>query len=73
MKQKKKREAKKAKKLEEGCGYSSDYEANEANDTKPKSNIVVTMTGDPEKDKKIKNIKRVIFNIFSENYSTIIK
>lgn len=57
LKQKKKREAKKAKKQEEGCGYHSDYETNE---NKVKSNIEITLTGDPEKDKKIKNIKKVI-------------
>lgn len=66
MKQKKKREAKKAKKLEEGCGYT---QSNEDEDTESKttvkSNIEVALTGDVEKDKKIKNIKRV--KIYSDH------
>lgn len=69
MKQKKKRDARKAKKLEEGCGYTSDYDAEV--ESKSKSNIVVTLTGDLEKDKKIKNIKKVLKIVSKIFYSNI--
>lgn len=55
LKQKKKREAKKAKKQEEA--ESPDASANAA--APVVSSVKVNLTGDPEKDKKIKNLKRV--------------
>lgn len=51
MKNKKKRDAKKAKKLEEG----------EEHPKSPSvlSSVTINLTGDPEHDKKLKNIKKV--------------
>ncbi|GLV37944.1 eukaryotic translation initiation factor 2A [Carabus blaptoides fortunei] len=55
LKQKKKREAKKNKKQE-----TTDHDVQNKNITTDKtpSNVNVTLTGNPEKDKKIKNIKK---------------
>lgn len=55
LKQKRKREAKKAKKQENAEGDIQDATEME----KPCSGIIVTLTGDVEKDKKIKNLKKV--------------
>lgn len=53
MKQKKKREAKKAKKQENA-------EAGDVNnEEKVSAGIAIVLTGDVEKDKKIKNLKKV--------------
>ncbi|XP_044266198.1 eukaryotic translation initiation factor 2A [Tribolium madens] len=51
LKQKKKREAKKAKKLEAG-------EDNREVSAPVVSSVQINLTGDPEKDKKLKNIKK---------------
>jgi translation initiation factor 2A len=52
LKQKKKREAKKAKKLEEGD------DSKEISGPTVVSAVQINLTGDPEKDKKLKNIKK---------------
>lgn len=53
LKQRKKREAKKTRKQEENSPNSPIKEAPVV------SNVQISLTGDPEKDKKIKNIKKV--------------
>lgn len=59
LKQKKKREAKKAKKQEEADSASSPLK-----DALPVvSNVKINLTGNPEKDKKIKNIQKVSNNL----------
>lgn len=55
LKQKKKREARKAKKQEDGDSPESPVK----NGPPVVSNVKVTLTGDAEKDKKIRNIKKV--------------
>ncbi|KAJ8968560.1 hypothetical protein NQ314_002224 [Rhamnusium bicolor] len=52
MKQKKKRDAKKAKKLEE----STEDETNKG--PAAVSSVKINLTGDPEQDKKLRNIKK---------------
>jgi len=56
LKQKKKRENRKARK-QEGTDDATTTPSN-TNGAAVTSNVQVTMTGDPEKDKKIKNIKK---------------
>lgn len=51
LKQKKKREARKARKAEEG--------SDDQDHSPTVATVKVDLTGDPEKDKKIKNIKKV--------------
>lgn len=53
MKSKKKREAKKAKQNEEGDGEKKE------SSTPIVSSVKITLSGDPEVDKKLKNIKKV--------------
>lgn len=55
LKQKKKRQAKKIKKQE----TADDVQDKNEPTNKVVSNVNVTLTGNPEKDKKIKNIKKV--------------
>lgn len=70
MKQKKKREARKAKKNETNSEGHSDNDGE--GDVKPKPGIIVNLTGDPEKDKKIKNLKKVfIFNLLSNLFIVV--
>lgn len=66
LKQKKKREARKAKKQEEGD------ESPVNNAPAVVSNVKVTLTGDPEKDKKIKNIKKVGLFYRGHEYSGLL-
>lgn len=58
LKQKKKRQAKKIKKQE----TADDVQDKNEPTNKVVSNVNVTLTGNPEKDKKIKNIKKVCMN-----------
>lgn len=62
MKNKKKRDAKKAKQNEDGDGDVKE------SSTPVISNVKIDLTGDPEVDKKLKNIKKVEKLIIFEDW-----
>lgn len=62
MKNKKKRDAKKAKQNEDGDGDVKETS------TPVISNVKIDLTGDPEVDKKLKNIKKVEMLIIFEDW-----